>query len=196
VGLCIVAAPAISLLGGYSGEKLALAGTLMTLLAVSIFPYAVIQYTNVVLQSHGLAHIPVINMLVCGGVKLAVVYVLSGNPALGIVGVPVGTLLCYSAIAVLNLICIRRMIPQNPKLLKNLLRPLLPAALMGVAVYGVYQLLLAALGSDGSRVLLCGVPIAVGVVVYALSVVMCRTITREDCLLLPKGEKLAKLLHL
>ena len=196
VGLCIVAAPAISLLGGYSGEKLALAGMLMTLLAVSIFPYAVIQYTNVVLQSHGLAHIPVINMLLCGGVKLAVVYVLSGNPALGIVGVPVGTLLCYSAIAVLNLICIRRMVPQNPKLLKNLLRPLLPAALMGVAVYGIYQLLLAALGSDGSRVLLCGVPIAVGVVVYALSVVMCKTITREDCLLLPKGEKLAKLLHL
>ena len=196
VGLCIVAAPAISLLGGYSGEKLALAGTLMTLLAVSIFPYAVIQYTNVVLQSHGLAHIPVINMLLCGGVKLAVVYVLSGNPNLGIVGVPVGTLLCYSAIAVLNLICIRRMVPQNPKLLKNLLRPLLPAALMGGAVYGVYQLLLAALGSDGSRVLLCGVPIAVGVVVYALSVVMCKTITREDCLLLPKGEKLAKLLHL
>lgn len=196
VGLCVVAAPVISLLGGYTGEKLKLAGELMTLLAVSIFPYAVIQYTNVVLQSHGLAHIPVINMLLCGGVKLAVVYILSGNPALGIVGVPIGTLLCYTAIGILNLICIARLVPQKPKLLKNLLRPVLPAAVMGIAVYGIYQLLIRMLGSDGSRVLVCGVPVAVGVAVYMLMVILCKTITREDCLLLPKGEKLAKLLRL
>jgi stage V sporulation protein B len=36
----------------------------------------------------------------------------------------------------------------------------------------------------------------VGVVIYALSVVVFKTITREDCLLLPKGEKIAKLMRL
>ena len=42
----------------------------------------------------------------------------------------------------------------------------------------------------------CGAPIAVGVVVYVIAVIKLKAITREDCLLLPKGEKIAKFLHL
>jgi hypothetical protein len=47
-----------------------------------------------------------------------------------------------------------------------------------------------------SRLILCGLPVMVGVAVYALLVVKFRAITREDCMLLPKGEKIADLLHL
>jgi hypothetical protein len=36
----------------------------------------------------------------------------------------------------------------------------------------------------------------VGAAVYVVTAVKSRAITREDCLLLPKGEKIAKLLHL
>ena len=196
VGLCIVAGPVMSLLGGYTGQKLALANQLMTLLAASIFPYAIIQYTNVILQSHGHAHVPVVNMLLAGGVKLALVYVLAGNPAIGILGVPIGSLLCNVAIAVMNLVAIRRLVPQKPALLSNLLRPALPAAIMGVVVFGVYWGLQQILGAEGSRVLLCGIPVAVGAVVYFVAVVWLKAITREDCQLLPKGEKIAKLLKL
>ena len=52
------------------------------------------------------------------------------------------------------------------------------------------------LGADMSRLIACAVPIAVGVVVYVIAAVKLRAITREDCLLLPKGEKIANLLHL
>ncbi len=196
VGLGLLARPVMALLGGYSGEKLELAASLMALLSVSIFLYALIQYTNVILQSHDLAHVPVVNTLAAGVMKLVAVYILTGNPSLGILGVPVGTVLCYAAIAVLNLIAIARLVPQKPRLLAALLRPLLPAALMGLAVFGTYRGLVHVLGSDGSRVLLCGVPIAVGVAVYLAGVVVFKTLKREDCLLLPKGEKLARLLRL
>ena len=196
VGLCVLARPVMALLGGYSDEKLTFATHMMLMLGACIFLYSIIQYTNVILQSHGYAHLPVINMLLCGAVKLVAVYILSGNPALGIYGVPMGTILCYGAIAVLNLFCIARKVPQKPKLLKNLLRPILPAAVMGVFVYGVYFALCKLLGPDGSSVLLCGVPVVIGAVVYVVSIVVFKTIKREDCLLLPKGEKLAKLLRL
>ena len=155
-----------------------------------------IQYTNALLQSHGYAHIPVINMLLCGAVRLGVVYLLAGNPEIGIMGAPIGGLLCYCAIAVLNLLAIRRRVPQRPALLVNLLRALLPAAIMGVVVWVVDWGLRLVLGEDGSRVLQCGVPIAVGAVVYVVAVVLCKAITREDCQLLPKGDKIAKLMRL
>ena len=40
--------------------------------------------------------------------KTAEVYILSGNPAIGILGVPIGTALCNLAISVLNILAIRR----------------------------------------------------------------------------------------
>ncbi|MBE7002373.1 MAG: polysaccharide biosynthesis protein [Ruminococcaceae bacterium] len=195
VGLAVLAEPVMALLGGYSGENLTLAGILLAVLGINVFFYGVIQYTNVVLQSHGYAHIPVINMLVCGGVRLVVVYILVGNPNIGIVGAPVGMLLCYACIGLMNLIAIGKAVPQKPKILQNLLRPFLPAAFMGVAVWGVYRLL-TGLQITGSRIVLCGIPIAVGVVVYLICVVFFKAIRKEDCLLLPKGDKISKFLHL
>ena len=186
----------MALLGGYAGEKLDLAASLMAILGVSVFLYGVIQYTNSLMQAHGYAHIPVINMLLAGVMKLGAVYVLVGNPAIGIKGAPMGVALGYGAIALMNLIAIGRVVPQKPKLVKNLLRPLLPAFLMGAAVYGVYWGLSQVLGADGSRVLLCGVPIVAGVAVYGVTVVLFKAITKEDCLMLPKGDKIAKFLHL
>ncbi|MBE6982807.1 MAG: polysaccharide biosynthesis protein [Ruminococcaceae bacterium] len=195
VGLVVLSEPVMALLGGYTGLKLTLAGQLMALLGMCVYAYTVIQYTNVVLQSHGYAHVPVVNMLLSGIVKLIVVYFLAGNPAVGILGVPVGTLLCYVSIALLNLAAIRRCVPQKPKLLTNLLRPVLPAAVMGVAVWGVLWLLQNVLHIT-SRIILCGAPICVGAAIYLVMVVLTRTITREDCALLPKGDKIAKILGL
>ena len=200
VGLFLLAEPVMSLLANCEGEQLVLGGQLMATLGIAIFFYAIIQYTNALLQSHGYAHVPVINMLTCGVVRLAVVYLLSGNPNLGILGVPMGGLGCYICIAVLNLICIRKLVPQRPKLFANLLRSVPSALIMGAAAYGTYFLMTQFLGlSTASRahsILLCGGPILVGAAVYFVCVCLTKAITREDCLLLPKGEKIADLLHL
>ena len=69
---------------------------------------------------------------------------------------------------------------------------------MGVAAFGSWYGLKQIL--DGSsttgKLLLCAVPVLVGMVVYFVLVIWFKSITREDCLLLPKGEKIAKFLHL
>lgn len=195
VGLFVLAQPVMSLLGGYTGETAVLAGRILSILGINIFFYGVIQYTNVVLQSHGYAHIPVINTLLCGGMKLAVVYILVGNPQIGIVGAPMGMLLCYLCIGILNLVAIAKVVPHKSEILPNLLRPVLPAAIMGVAVWGAKQLLML-LPFGQSRVLQCGIPVAVGVAVYAVCIVIFKAIRREDCLLLPKGDKISKILRL
>lgn len=196
VGLILLSRPIMALLGGYSGEKLELASQLMSLLGVSVFLHAIVLFTNSVMQSHGHANVPVINMLCSGVVKLILVYILTGNPAIGILGVPIGTALCNLCIAILNLIAIGKYIPQKPALVRNLLRPALPALVMGAAAYGTWQGLIYLLGADTSRIILCGLPIAVGGAVYLVCVVVLKSITREDCLLLPKGEKIARLFQL
>ena len=196
VGLMVLAEPIMALLGGYSGEKLALAGELMALLGISVFLHAIVLLTNAIMQAHGHANIPVVNMLCSGVMKLAVVYILTGNPAIGILGVPIGTALCNLCIAILNLLSIRRCIPENPAIVKNLLRPVLPVAVMGAVAYFSWQGLMVLLGPDASRVILCSAPIAAAGVVYLVLTVLCKAFTREDCMLLPKGDKIARLLKL
>jgi stage V sporulation protein B len=112
----------------------------------------------------------------------------------GILGTPIGSLLCYLWITVLNLFAMGRVLEHPPAIVKNALRSCLAAALMGVLTYGAWYGL-TALGIT-SRVILCGAPIAVGVVVYVVCVVLFKVLTREDCLLLPKGAKIAKILKL
>jgi len=196
VGLAVLARPIMALLGGYEGEHLDLSAKFMTLQGITVFLYAIIQYTNALLQSHGYQNVPVVNMLSSGVLRLVLVYVMVGNPNLGLLGAPIGAMIGYLLIAILNLTAIQRKVAQKPRLLQNLLRPAIPALVMGVVVFFCYRALVAVLGIDGSRIILAGAPIAVGVVVYFVCVILTKTITREDCLLLPKGEKIAKLLRL
>jgi len=196
VGLTVLARPIMALLGGYEGEQLDMSARFMAIQGITVFLYAIIQYTNALLQSHGYVNVPVVNMLSSGVLRLVLVYVMVGNPNLGLMGAPLGAFIGYLLIAVLNLVAIQRKVAQKPKLLRNLLRPAMPALVMGVVVFFCYRALVSVIGLDGSRVILAGAPIAVGVVVYFVCVVLMKSITREDCLLLPKGEKIAKLLRL
>ena len=98
------------------------------------------------------------------------------------------------SIGILNLYSLRTLLEHPPAVLRNLLRPFLSAAIMGAVVYAVYRGL-TALGLT-SRLMLCALPVVVGVCVYAVAAVKLKAITRADCLLLPKGAKIAKILKL
>ena len=196
VGLAVLAEPVTSLLGGYTGEKLALATQLMTVLGVCIVFNAVVLLTNAIMQAHGHVNLPVVNMLVGGILKLVAIAILTGNPHIGIMGTPIGTLMCYLCITILNLISMRRVFVHPPAVIRNLLRSIFAAIIMGAAVYGSWYGLKMLLGADLSRIIACGVPLMVGVVVYVLAAVKLKAITREDCMLLPKGERIAHILHL
>ena len=63
---------------------------------------------------------------------------------------------------------------------------------MGVAVWSVHGLLSPLLGST---LAVLGA-IGLGVILYAVLVVVLRAISREDLSLMPKGEKIAKILRL
>ena len=194
VGLAVLAEPVAALLGGYTGENLALATNLMRVLGICIVFNAMVLLTNAIMQAHGHVNLPVVNMFIGGFLKLAAIAILTGNKHIGILGTPIGSLLCYFSITVLNIFTVRRVLPDAPAIVKNMLRSALAAIIMGIFTFGAWYGL-KYLGIS-SRVILCGAPIAVGAVIYLLCAIKFKSITREDCLLLPKGEKIANLLHL
>ena len=197
-GLALLAEPITALLGGYSGGNLAMATRLMTVLGFTIIFNALVLVSTAIMQAHGHAGRPVINMLIGGVVNLVAVYVLAGMPLINILGTPTGLLMGYVVISILNILSMRRLLPKPPAILPNLLRSFFAAAVMGVLAWGALWALKAVgvreIGTG--RLILCAVPVLVGVVSYFFTAVKFKVITHEDCLLLPKGEKIAKILKL
>ena len=148
------------------------------------------------MQATGKVNLPVIAMGVGALVKIACNYALVGLPDIGIHGAPIGTSLCYLVILVINLVNIRRLhIPFS--LRRSFLRPLLAAGVMGVFVWLIYPPLAVLLG-NGRLMSLISVllTVALAAVIYLLMLIAVKALPREDILMLPKGEKIAKILRI
>jgi stage V sporulation protein B len=158
--------------------------------------------SNAILQAYGYERLPIITIAIGGVCKIAVNYVLLGNPSVNIVGAAVGNVACYLVISLLNLLIIRRKAPDCPKLAPLFIRPLLASLLMGGCAWGIYTLLsrlfrTAGLFQSGRMLFLVPAVLAVGagVVLYLLFVILLKAITREELELVPKGDKLARILR-
>lgn len=193
LGLISMSTPILQLLYGYSGESLAVATPILVLLGLSTVLNCLVLLTNAIMQAHGIVSIPVVHMLLGGVLKVIVNYILVGTPSINIIGAPIGTLACYLLITTLNIFAMRRMLPRCPKIFRNLRKPFVAAAVMGICAYASNALLLRVLNSYK---IACLGGMVVAVAVYAGMVVLLRVVTMEDCMLLPKGDKIAKILRI
>ena len=162
---------------------------------------------------------PVYNMLAGGIVKIATNYFLIATDTINIGGAPISTLCCYMTIAILNLLAIKRVINPRFSLVDNIIKPVFAAAVMGVSAFAGYNLAAKIIGAPefdlaftlnfiestnpitpvaGSlrikTAIALVVAIGIAVVVYMVLIFLLKAIKKEDILMMPKGEKLAKLL--
>ena len=176
-----------------------LGGQLMGLLGYAVPAVALVAVTNAALQAFGRIDLPLVSMFAGAVVKMLGDYFLIGSPELNIAGAPISTAVCYWLIALINLFHIKRLSNALPPVGKTVGRPLAATVGMGAAVFIVQRVLTGVLNAapgsmlDKLVTLAC---IGVAVVVYAVLLLALRAIERDDVLLLPKGEKIADMLHL
>ncbi len=176
------------------------ASSVLAILSIAIIPVAIVSVTNSILQAYGKVYYPVINMIIGGIAKVLFNFFLI--PYLGIDGAPLGTFLCYLVIACLNLYQIVRHAGIRFSLDSFLLRPLGAAIVMGAVGFALAAFLTPThILTDASisiwlrRFLIAG-EIGICAIVYFLAAFALKAIRKEDVLMLPKGEKIAKLLRL
>lgn len=200
VGMGVLASP---IMGALYGDTEPVAGQILMVLSAAGYGVCIMMVTNAILQAYGFERLPILSILLGGVCKISVNYVLLGTPGVGILGAAAGNVACYAAITLLNIVFIRRKAPDCPRLLPIFLRPLLASLLMGGVAWGVYTVSdigLRTLGLfQGGRLMLL-LPMAVSIVIavaaYLVFVVVFRAITAEELELVPKGEKIGKLLHI
>jgi stage V sporulation protein B len=197
LGLSVLSFPIFNVL--YPGSNLNGPACLLVFGIASYFVCAQLM-TTAILQAYGHERSVLPACLIGGAAQILVDFLLVANPKIGIVGSPVGTLVCYFLITVINLIFIRRKTGCAPHP-AIFLKPAFCAAVMAAAAWSVYELLYkvcsGTLGTGRfALILYLFAAVAAASIVYILLAVATKTVTREDMKLLPRGEKLADLLRM
>ena len=195
VGLLVLAAPIMEVL--YPNSNEAGPGLLMIMGLASFF-VCVVLMENAILQASGREKLTMVTMISGGLVKIVINWFLVARPEINIYGAPVGTLVSYAAMALMNYIFMCFTLDKRPGLLGIFGRPMLSSMLMGVAASAVYSLGGHVIGTEewlGTAVCMVAA-VGVAVVVYLVCVIALRAITVSDLKLIPGGEKLGKLLHM
>ena len=208
VGLFVLGTPIIRLI--FPELDASVAGPLLSTLGIASIFVCLMLVCNSVLQAHGFINLPVVIMALGGVVKIVTNYNLVAVPTIGISGAPVGNVLCFGLCMVLDLVVIARVIHGRPDYLPLLAKPAAAAGVMGLGAWAVYGLLSKLLsyeevtqagetiqtrGKTGNGIAVMGA-ILIAVIIYAVLVVALRAISREDLSLMPKGDKIAKILRL
>ena len=196
IGLAVLSDPIVNVLYPRSN---AAGPTLLFLLGIASVFVCISLITTAVLQATGHELCPVWSMLAGGAAKVAVNWFLIAAPEVNITGAPIGTLACYVVICIVNYIFLCRTLHERLHIGRCLARPLLSTLAMAVVAWGVYTGLAAVMGGDLSwkrTALAMLVSMVCAVVTYLIAAVKTRAITLADLQLIPKGEKLAKVLHI
>ena len=212
VGLFVLGEPIMALI--FPNLNPQLAGPLLSTLGLATLFVCMMLVCNSVLQAHGFVSLPVIIMVAGGVVKIITNYNVVIQPTIGIYGAPMGNILCFALCMTLDLVVMSRVLPRRPKYIQVFAKPLAASALMGLgawAVYGLMSKLFEATGifmsadpvthevlglsrtGNAAATLLA---ILVAVAIYGVLVIALRAITKDDLMLMPKGEKIARMLHL
>ena len=201
VGMAVLAEPCMKVLYPQSASQGAL---LLFELGITCYFMTMGLMTNSILPAYGNERLPLISILCGGTVKVIVTFLLVGDPNVNIYGAPLGTLCCYLVMLGMNLYFMGKHMARPMNIGKILGRSGVSVLVMGIAAWSVWSLLHGlmggVLGVVAGRELNVLLPFAaavvVGVVVYLVLIIALRAITLEDMKLFPKGEKLAKLLHI
>lgn len=202
-GYFVLSKPIISML--FKGDP-EVGAACLRVLAFAIPFVALVSLTNAVLQAAGRVRVPVISMLLGGVIKVVVNYTLVGMPQINIYGAPFGTVVCYTFITIVNLVILRKYVCL-PGIGKLFVRPMAACLGMGAGAYityrAVYSLVSGIMAGGKEEVVqmmsnMIGVVLAICVAaaIYVVLLLALHALERDDIMMMPKGDKLVKLLRL
>lgn len=205
VGLSVLGKPLIRLL--YPATDVELAGWMLSVLGFAAIAVCLMLVCNSILQAYKLATVTMVTTIVGCVIKVIMNYFLVAVPEINIRGAAYSTLACFGLVALLDLVIIKLVLPKSLSYLRVFVKPVVNSAVMGLAVWAVYGLssrLLAGFGPFGDAGVLSNLgnavcvilAVGVGVVIYCALVVLTRAISKDDLSLMPKGDRIAKLLRL
>lgn len=201
-GMAVLAGPILSLMYGDLPSNL-ISEKVMIAYGFTVFIIAVCQPITNMLQTIGRADFPVKSVAVGAVLKIIVNFVLIGIPQINMFGAIVGTLVCYGVTTVMNVFVLLKETKVRLSFTNTVFKPFICSALCAAGAFLTYNFASPVLSGidalnrsariNGSTIS-AAAAIIVAVIIYILMVLLTKCVLESDVVMLPKGEKIAKVM--
>ena len=190
VGLFVLARPVTALLFPSTKEAEDLATAFLMALALSVVFYALSTLNSQALQGLGKLNMPIINAGIALAVQSAVAVGLLFFTELDLYSIAIANTLYSAVMCLLNQRAVRKASGYRQEVTGTFLIPALASAVMGAAVWAVYEGLLLLTKSPRISVV---ITIPLGACIYFMMLLLFRGVTEQELRSFPKGYLLVKL---
>lgn len=199
-GMAVLAEPILGMF--YKSDVVAIGAPILSTYGFAIFLFAVSSPVTNMLQAVGRMDIPLKSIVAGAVVKIILNFILVGNPSININGAPIGSIVCYVIIVAINVFSLIKITGVKPNFISIFVKPLICASISGasaLACYKVFGGILSGVGNPASRfngiTIATLIAIVAAVFAYVISLLLIKGISKDDVQMLPKGEKIAKVLE-
>jgi len=191
IGLAVISIPVMKILFTNTEDAM-LASYLMIIGSGIVVLYSVSTVTNAILQGTNLINRPVKNAFISLIIHFIILYILLFKLKLNIIGLVFGNMVFALSMCILNARSIRKNLYYKQEIIKTFLMPFICAGVMGIIVYMVYCYTSV---KTNSRLMQTAIPILVGAPVYAILLIVTKTITKNEILQMPMGRMMVNILQ-
>ena len=190
LGIAVFSRQILMLLFSSQEQEIEYTAPLLSLLGLSVFLSAMITISNAILQAYKQVKKPILSMVIGVLIKIIFAFVLIGIPKINIYGAPISTFISSVVIVAINLYFIVKRTGRIDKVYNLFVKPFLAAFLsvgIGAVLYCFFD------GILNSRLLILPIIVVVALL-YSILILKLRAINESEILMLPKGERIFKIL--
>ena len=191
VGIGVLAKPIMGLLFPTSVDPDRVSLMLM-IGAVSVVFYSLSTITNGILQGIDKMRLPVIHSAISLAAHVVILIILLYTTNINIFAVVAADMIFALMMCIMNHASLKKHLGFKQEWIKTFLMPLACAAIMGVLCRLAYQGLYLLIKSNAVSVIIA---IVVAIAVYAVCLLLTKTITKDEVLAFPGGMKIYSLAH-
>ena len=168
---------------------------------ISVCFLALAQPVTNMLQAVNRTDVPIKSMAIGAIVKIVANFVLVSIPSINIQGAVVGSFLCNVVMVGYGLVVLKKETGMKYDLKTLLIKPLISSVLSAAAAFAVNGILNHFIGDYSISSVLTGqnistiIAVCAAVLVYAVALLLTGSLQKSDITMLPKGEKIAKVLE-
>ena len=188
--LALYSEPILRIIFPSQHDAVELCAPLLSMLGGSVLFSCLMTTTNALLQSYRKQRLPIISMSLGVALKLVSTYALVRTEQIGVMGAPIGSLICNIAVTYLNLYFLWKYSGVRIETFGTLLGPLIASLASVGGGFALYRFLLT---RTVSTLLPFGVAVFVSVFAYIAIALMLGCITEQDIRLLPFGARIVNI---
>ena len=193
VGIAVLSEPILNLLYGSGNEYFApSASFMMTVYGLAVPLFALASPLTNMLQAVGKTKVPIVTMLIGGVIKVTLNFILIANPEINIKGACISSTVCYVVMVVINILQLTRAAGVKLNYKSVFVKPFIASLFCGLGAFLGNYLLVDVMGIQSRLTTI--IAVCCGGAFYVAAILLVKGIAKDDVEMLPKGEKIVKVL--